>query len=128
MTVLDTHVWIWLASAPNELSVRAKKEIKNAKDLGIAAISVWEFSMLLSKGRINSDRDPLEWVEQSVKEFGIEILPLTPAIAVRAANLGESFHGDPADRLIVATCIVNGAKLLSKDKKIREHAPIEIFW
>ncbi len=69
MIVLDTHVWIWLVDGSKLLSARAKKEIKGAKRVGLAAISVWEFSMLLSKGRISSDRDPLEWVEQSFEEL-----------------------------------------------------------
>jgi len=41
-------------------------------------------------------------------------------VAALAGKLGnEGLHGDPADRLIVATAIHHGADLVSKDKAIR---------
>ncbi len=38
-------------------------------------------------------------------------------IAMRAAELDE-LHGDPIDRIIVATAIVEGALLLTADRRI----------
>ena len=48
----------------------------------------------------------------------VRILPITPAIAAAVANLPESFHRDPADRVIVATARVTGVPLLTRDSRI----------
>lgn len=50
-------------------------------------------------------------------EAGIVEIPLKGTTAIRAAQL-KHFHGDPADRMIVATAIENSADLMTADEKI----------
>jgi PIN domain nuclease of toxin-antitoxin system len=50
------------------------------------------------------------------------------AIAVKATQLGREFHGDPADRLIVATAILEAATLVTKDERIREYPAVTTVW
>ncbi len=128
MKLLDTHAWLWLASDPDRLSPVAAKAIAEDKRLAIAAISCWEFADLLRRGAIGLDREPLEWMEQSIAEFGLELLPLTPAIAVRASLLGPGFKGDPVDRLIVATAMVHALPLITSDPQIRTCQIVESLW
>lgn len=128
MILLDTHVWIWLASDPEKLSIAARKKISGTKKKGISAISCWEFATLVHKGRVSLDRSPLEWMEQSFEELGIELIPLTPSIAVRSTQLGRNFQGDPADRLILATALVLSAPLVTKDERIRGFSGVETIW
>ena len=128
MIVLDTHAWIWWASDPDRLSQKALKTIDTAGRLAVAAISCWEFAMLVEKGRIAVDRNPVDWMEQSFDDLGIELLPLTPVVAVRSTQLGRGFHGDPADRQIVATSLVHSASLITRDEKIRDFKPVETIW
>jgi PIN domain nuclease of toxin-antitoxin system len=54
-------------------------------------------------------------------------MPLTPAVAVKATMLGR-FHGDPADRLIVATAILESAVLVTKDQRIRRYEAVSTVW
>ena len=49
-------------------------------------------------------------------------MPLTPEIAIDSTRLTESFHGDPADRIIVATAKRMGARLLTRDQKMMNYA------
>lgn len=128
MILLDTHAWIWWASDPDLLSRRARKAIGNASMLGIAAISCWELAMLVEKGRVTIDRPPVDWMEQSFSELSIELLPLTPVVAVRSTQLGRGFHGDPADRQIVTTAMVHAAELVTKDDRIRAFSPVTTIW
>ena len=83
--------------------------------------------MLAARGRIELDRDPVAWMEASLEVERIELLPLTPAVAVASANLAD-FHGDPADRLIVATAITHGSKLVTKDRNISEAGIVKTVW
>ena len=127
MIILDTHAWIWAVSSPGQLSRPARYRIRKADRVGIAAISCWEFAMLVQKGRIEVDRGAIEWMEQALAQPRYELLPLTPAVAVTSTQLGE-FHGDPADRQIVATALVHSARLISKDVNIGKCGMVTTVW
>ena len=58
----------------------------------------------------------------------MELMPLTPPIAVKATQLGRDFPGDPADRLIVATTILESAMLITKDSRIRDYKAVNTIW
>jgi PIN domain nuclease of toxin-antitoxin system len=125
--VLDTDAWIWWASAPARLGRRGRAAIDAADRIGVPAVCCFEVAAALSRGRITLDRSPLEWIEQALALPRIELLPLTPAIAVKATQLG-SFHGDPADRLIVATALLAAATLVTRDRNIRAYAAVSSVW
>lgn len=127
MIVLDTHAWIWWASNPARLGRRSRAAIETADRIGVPAVSCFEVAAAVAQGRITLDRAPLEWLEQALALPRVELVPLTPAIAVKATQLG-SFHGDPADRLIVATAIVHAATLVTRDKNIRGYSAISSVW
>jgi PIN domain nuclease of toxin-antitoxin system len=125
--VLDTHAWIWLASDPAKLGKEAQRLLRRDRVRGVAAISCWELATLAASGRIDLDREPAVWMDDALREVGAALLPLTPAVAAASANLGD-FHGDPADRLIVATALTHGAVLLTKDEQIREFGAVRTAW
>ena len=127
MIVLDTHAWIWAASAPDRLGREARRLLGRDRARGVAAISCWEVATLAARGRIELDRDPVAWLEGALEEVEADLLPLTPAVAAASAQLGD-FHGDPADRLIVATALTHGAVLLTKDERIREFGAVRTAW
>jgi PIN domain nuclease of toxin-antitoxin system len=127
MIVLDTHVWIWWTNSPGTLSKRARAAIDAGGDLIVPAISCWEVAMLVAKRRLELDRDVLVWIRQALAQPRIEFAPLTPEIAVKSASLLD-FHGDPADRLIVATAIQHRALLLSKDERVRATELVDVVW
>lgn len=128
MTVLDTHTWLWWVSEDAKLSRAADKAIRSTKAIGICAISCLEVATAVAKGRILLDRDPLEWMQQALALDRVELLAISPAIAVKATQLGREFHGDPADRLIVATTIVEAGILVTKDRRIRDYPAVTTVW
>ena len=104
--LLDTHVWLWFMLANAELASNEQNAINRAAASGrlrIAAISVWEAALLASRGRVALGRPLAQWIAEAVSAPGLSIEPLLPQVAVEAASLPETFHRDPADRLIVAT-------------------------
>lgn len=127
MIVLDTHAWIWAVSAPDQLGREARRLLARDRVRGVAAISCWEVATLAARGRIDLDRDPVAWMEEALAEVGADLLPLTPAVATASAQLGD-FHGDPADRLIVATALTHGAVLVTKDERIRHFGAVRTAW
>jgi len=59
------------------------------------------------------------WLQQLAGQ--VRTIAVTPAIASTAVSLPSSFPGDPADRLIYATAIENGWRLVTKDQRLRKH-------
>jgi PIN domain nuclease of toxin-antitoxin system len=59
-----------------------------------------------------------DWLERATAGPLVERVDLTPAVAAEVAALPDSFHRDPADRILVATARVHGATLLTCDRRI----------
>lgn len=123
--LLDTHTWIWLMMGQeNQLTAAAVSSVEETARRGrvlISAISVWELSMLVAKGRIRLAKDVLEWVRDALGVPGVELLSLSPEISVESSRLPGRFHGDPADRILVATARVHQLTLVTKDTGILDY-------
>ena len=118
MTLLDTHVLVWLRTGDARLGRKARSEIDRslrADQLAVSGITFWELEMLNRRRRIKLDHPVGVWRRLLLREGLIEIPP-DGAIAVRAAGL-TGFHADPADRFIVATALT-GHRLLTADRRI----------
>ena len=125
LLLLDTHCWIWLQSGQLDQLTRATAErIRSAAEAGllrISVISVWEIALLEAKGRVRINMDCLEWVREALKTPGLSLVPLTPEIAVDSTRLPGELHGDPADRILLATARNIGARLLTRDQALLEY-------
>ena len=130
MILLDTHTWIWSHSATKLLSDNVKKLIEKTQtdQRAIASISIWEFAMMVTKGRINVKIDPKRWLNNSIDNSGLRVIELTPEIAMESCNLPGDFHKDPADRIIVATARAHNLTLLTKDRRIIEYPHVQAIW
>lgn len=120
--LLDTHVWLWtMEGASKELSQATVSLIENAAEgslLAVSAISVWEMAMLEAKARITLSRAIDEWVAAALTSKGVHLAQLTPEIAIESSRLPGEVHGDPSDRIIIATARILGATLITCDEQI----------
>ena len=119
MILLDTHVLVWLDEGSPRLGNKALRKINNAfanNDLAVSAISFWEISMLVQKKRLEMQMEIDVWRKELI-EKGLREIPLAGEIAILARAL-SNFHGDPADRMIVATARQLSATLATADGKI----------
>ena len=122
--MLDTHVLVWLDEGSSRLGPRARAALERAfraEELAVSAISFWEIAMLQRKGRLELDVGLGEWRAELLR-MGVVEVPVSGRIGILAAQL-ENFHGDPADRMIVATARSAGAPLLTADERILDWAP-----
>ena len=117
--LLDTHVLVWLDEANPRLGASSIEIIDGAFHSGtvlVSAITFWEVGMLVRKGRIQMNMDLFVWRADFLDQ-GVAEIPVTGDIGIRAAGF-ESFHGDPADRLIAASALQHSAKLLTANEKL----------
>jgi PIN domain nuclease of toxin-antitoxin system len=124
--LLDTHIWVWYVEGDARRIPRrilAAVEPAVARDgVLVSAISVWEVALLDAARRIELATEVRTWVGQALSRPGIRLQALTPSIAIESTRLPGKLHRDPADRLLIATCRILGATLVTRDEPILTYA------
>ena len=119
MIILDTHALIWLDQGVSALGESARQQANAAlreEALAIATISFWEIATLCRRGRLKIGQPIAIW-RRSLFDLGLQEVPLDGEAAIVAGEL-EGLHGDPSDRIIIATSMLSNATLLTADKGI----------
>jgi len=127
--VLDTHILVYWCLEPERLSPAQQHVISSLvpeEPAIVADITLWEISALCSAGRLRLDLPLRDWLTQAVAPPLVRIAEISPRVADTVAQLTAWDNKDPADRLIVATALSHGARLLSNDHRIRDAALVEV--
>lgn len=101
--------------------------VTEEQPLWVADITLWEVATLSSLGRIKLHLPLREWLEQATAPPLVQRMAITPAVAAEIAALPDSFHRDPADRIIVASARVLGATLLTQDDRIIQSGLVPVL-
>ena len=83
--------------------------------------------MLVKKERLELTVSPQTFLRRAERLSYLRYVPIDNHIAWTSVQLPE-VHGDPADRLILATAMALSCPLVSKDRKLRDYEAIEIVW
>ena len=128
--LLDTRLWLWWLLDSPQLAEQERQAIDQsaqARQLRLAAISLWEAQMLQAKGRLQLDRPFENWLRRAAAADVITVLPLDCEVVICVNSLPADFHGDPADRLIVATALAHGLPLATFDSTIRRSQVVPLW-
>ena len=129
MIVLDTHIVIWLAEAPELLSDAATSAIKSERQSGSLVISdmtLLELARLISGGKVGVRTSLAAFLVQVERNF--EVLPVTGVIAELTMKFSPAYPRDPVDRVIGATALAHSCKLITKDEKIQRSGEVDCVW
>jgi PIN domain nuclease of toxin-antitoxin system len=128
--LVDTHVVLWLALDPDQLSANALRALIDAREneggVAVADISLWEIAVATSRGKVVLETELSEFLR--LVEDAYRVIPVTGEIAERGTQFSKAYPRDPADKLIGATALVHGLKLVTRDKPIRDSGEVPVVW
>lgn len=118
MTHLDTHVVVWLYAGLIERFPQTIVDVLEREDLVVSPMALLELEYLFETDRITVDGRTV--LDELRGQIGLNLSP-TPFRNVVEQATKQSWTRDPFDRLIVGHAAADGAYLVTKDRRIREH-------
>jgi len=116
--LLDTQCWLWMLSAPERLSPKARTIVSGSRhDLVLSAVSAWEIAIKHALGKIDLPADPVEYVTSRMAQSAVLPLAITHEHALQVARL-PPHHRDPFDRLLVAQAQIEDIPILTTDRQL----------
>jgi PIN domain nuclease of toxin-antitoxin system len=129
MILLDTQIVAWMITEPERLSKPAYNAILEARrGLGVAISdkTLWELAMMVDRGKMELSITLHSYLRE-VERLCV-VLPIDAAVADRSMRFSKNYPRDPADKIIGATAIVHGLKLVTSDKPIRNSGEVPCIW
>ena len=118
--LLDTHVLLWAAGAPERLSAASRNLMEDPhNELVFSAASIWEIAIKSGLGRSDFEADA-HLLRRGLLDNGYLELPIASDHAVAVQDL-PPIHKDPFDRMLVAQAVVEGFLLLTADERLLDY-------
>jgi PIN domain nuclease of toxin-antitoxin system len=115
--LLDTHVWLWLQTAPERMRREVVELLADRANMVLfSAASSWEIAIKYRLGKLPLPEPPAEYVPERMRLSGVTAVPIEHAHALRVADLPEH-HGDPFDRLIIAQAQLLNVPIVTADSQ-----------
>jgi PIN domain nuclease of toxin-antitoxin system len=116
--LLDTHIWIWSHVAPEQLAPNVVAALAaQGTEVWLSPISVWEFLLLVERGRLTLEIGSDAWLDAAFTSAGLREAPITREVAQRSRTVKVP-HQDPADRFLAATAQVYDLTLVTDDQHL----------
>jgi PIN domain nuclease of toxin-antitoxin system len=130
LTLVDTHIVLWLALEPERISKRVQAVIDEARGSGaglaISAMTLVEIATLFGKRRFHLAVSLESFLDEVERRF--VVLPISARVCARMSTLPGNYPKDPADRVIAATALVEGLSLITADREIRRAKVVRTIW
>lgn len=120
--LLDTQVIVWSAAGDDRLGRTARMTIAAEPDRRASTMVAWEIAMNARKGRLTLDMPSNRWIAMVFTGLDLREVAVSRDIAWDAGQLPDDIHGDPGDRIMIATARTLECPLLTSDRAILRHA------
>lgn len=122
--LLDTHFVLWAATQTAQFTLEERSILTDPENqILVSAVSIWELRIKWNRRYQSGERKgPYEpqAILDAIQRLGLTVEPIT---GKQCASLLDPLpgHGDPFDELLLTTSQDLGAKLLTRDQKLRGH-------
>lgn len=124
----DSRVLIWALGNPKKLSAKARRTIANIDNkLWVSAISAYEISLKYQLGRLPGAEPLVTSFSRQISYLNATELAVDSTHTVAAGRLDWE-HRDPFDRILLAQAMIEGLTLITSDRALLEHAPLNTLW
>lgn len=123
--LLDTCAVIWMASGATlarQASLAIDAAFVEGSELRVSPITAWEIGLLARKGRLPATVPPTELFRSFVEADGVGLSAISPEILIDSSFLPGEMHGDPADRIVIATARSEDLTIVTRDQAILAYA------
>jgi PIN domain nuclease of toxin-antitoxin system len=125
--LLDTHAFLWAATADPRLSPQARSVLQDKRNNFVLSVaSVWEILVKAGTGKLKLPSPAAKYIQTQLKQAPITVLPISLRHVLRIESL-PPHHRDPFDRLLAAQALEEGIPILTADQALRAY-PLEIVW
>jgi PIN domain nuclease of toxin-antitoxin system len=129
--LIDTHVFLWSISMPEELSSKATSALKNEdNEIFISTVSLWEISIKIRIGKLELKGIHVKDLPEVIERMNYQIIDMEAEDAIGYSQLKESTHNDPFDRMLIQQSINRSMVMISKDKEFKKFIPygLQVIW
>ena len=127
--LLDTCCIIWAVSEPSAISKNARVLLTDDEsEVFVSVISIAELACAVERKHIIIDRHWKKWFRYYTDLNCWQVENISLEIMEEAYSLPDTFHADPADRIITATARLNDFTVLTADKKILAYPHVKSAW
>ncbi|ADZ71982.1 type II toxin-antitoxin system VapC family toxin [Polymorphum gilvum] len=119
--LLDTCAMIWLSQGEPvaDAAMAAIDAVEAAGEpISLSVMSAWELGLLVATGRIASTKPPLRWFQDFVAAADVTVEAVTADILIASSCLPAPVHGDPMDRILIATAREHDLTIVTRDRAI----------
>ena len=120
MILLDTCALLWLAHDRTRISKETLRLIDETPAAYISAITSFEVGIKYRAGKLKLPVPPSQWMAGIMEHHGIAAIDLTIDICLKASEL-PPIHGDPCDRFIIATALLQNTPVVTADKRFHPY-------
>lgn len=125
--LLDTCAAIWVleGEALSQLATTAIDDsFADDRPVLVSPITAWERGLMVATGRVASTITPQRWFQRLLDESGFFLADMSPEVLIDSSFLPGSIHGDPADRIIIATARAYDLTIVTRDRLILDYAAL----
>ena len=122
MILLDTNIVVRIMTGEGRIGGYARRTLDGIQVRRCSAMVHWELAMLADKGKLTFDMPLASWIERAGMMLRFTETPVTGPVARDAGSLPGAIHGDPCDRIMIATARALGCPIITTDQKILDYA------
>lgn len=131
IALLDTHVFLWAATAPGKLSAGVRREIADpANEVYVSTVTFWEIALKFALGKLTLAGGVPDDLVVAARRMRLDFAAPTAEESAGFHRLPRAAHRDPFDRMLIWQCLRRDWTLVTKDRELGAYRSLGLktYW